>query len=192
MLSNPPSPQRLAHLLQNRRIIDRRRHGPLLPVRDFLHRSAQNLPRARLRQALDWDHGLEGGDGADAVADEGNDFAFDVGGRAVDAGVEDDEAAGHLALHRVGHTDDGAFGDVGVFGEDFLHRAGRQAVAGDVDDVVGAGHDEEVAVLVDDAGVGRLVVAGELGEIGAFEALVGVPERRQAAGRQGEFRHHVS
>ena len=44
-------------------------------------------------------------------------------------------------------------------GEHLLHRAGREAVACDVDDVVGARHDEDVAVLVDVAGVGRLVVA---------------------------------
>jgi hypothetical protein len=44
-------------------------------------------------------------------------------------------------------------------------------MAGDVDDVVGARHDEEVAVLVHVARVRRLVVAGELVEIGRAEAL---------------------
>ena len=44
-------------------------------------------------------------------------------------------------------------------------RAGREPVAGDVDDVVGAGHDVDVAVLVDEAGIGGLVVAGKVVEI---------------------------
>jgi hypothetical protein len=58
-------------------------------------------------------------------------------------------------------ADDGALGDVAVRGEHLLHAAGREAVAGDVDDVVGAAHDVDVAVVVDEAGVGGLVVAGE-------------------------------
>jgi hypothetical protein len=59
----------------------------------------------------------------------------------VDAGLEHDEAERHLALQLVGDADHRAFGDVGMRGQHLLHRAGRQAVAGDVDDVVGARHD---------------------------------------------------
>jgi hypothetical protein len=96
-----------------------------------------------------------------------------------------------LALQLVGDADDGAFGDVRDGRQDLLHAAGRQPVAGDVDDVVGARHDEEVAVLVHVAGIGRLVVAGELVEIGA-EALIGVPQRRQAARRQRQLDDDVA
>ena len=45
-------------------------------------------------------------------------------------------------------------------------------MARDVDDVVGAAHDVDVAVVVDEAGVGGLVVAGKLGEVALPEALV--------------------
>ena len=54
-------------------------------------------------------------------------------------------------------------------------------MAGDIDDVVGAAHHEDIAVLVLVAGVGGFVVAGEFGEIGFLEALVLLPQRRQAA-----------
>ena len=53
-----------------------------------------------------------------------------------------------LPLHGVGDADDGAFGHVLVLGHHLLHLARRQAMAGDVDDVVGARHHEDVAVGV--------------------------------------------
>ena len=49
----------------------------------------------------------------------------------------------------------------GCGGEHRLHRAGREPVPGDVDDVVGAAHDVEVAVLVDVPAVAGEVVAVE-------------------------------
>ena len=78
---------------------------------------------------------------------------------AVDARLQNDEADGQLALQLVGDADHGALGDVRMRGEHLLHRSGREAVAGDVDDVVGPRHDVDVAVLVDVARVGRLVEA---------------------------------
>ena len=53
-----------------------------------------------------------------------------------------------MAFEWVVDADDGAFGDGGVAGEDLFEFAGGQPVAGDVDDVVGAAHDVEVAVAV--------------------------------------------
>jgi hypothetical protein len=44
----------------------------------------------------------------------------------------------HLPLQRIAHADHGAFGNIGMRGQHLLHRAGGQAVARDVDDVVGA------------------------------------------------------
>ena len=79
---------------------------------------------------------------------------------ALGAGLQHDEAQRHLAAQVVGHAEDGALGDVGVRRDDLLHRAGREAVAGDVDDVVDAAHHEHVAVLVDVPAVARQVPAG--------------------------------
>jgi FKBP-type peptidyl-prolyl cis-trans isomerase 2 len=67
--------------------------------------------------------------------------------------VEAEEAHGQLALELVRHADHGAFGHVRMGGQHLLHAAGRQPVAGHVDDVIGARHDVEIAVLVDHARV---------------------------------------
>ena len=71
-------------------------------------------------------------------------------------------------------------------GEHLFHRSGREPVAGDVDDVVHATHDVEVAVLVLVARVAREVVVRVLREIRRLVARVVVPEGRQATGRQRE------
>ena len=54
-LAEPLALRRAADLVEDRRIVDRRRHRPGLAVGDLLHRAAQNLAGARLRQALDHD-----------------------------------------------------------------------------------------------------------------------------------------
>ena len=71
--------------------------------------------------------------------------------------------------------------------DDFLDAAGRQPVAGDIDDVVGAGHHVDIAVLVDEPGVGSLVIAGIGAEIGLHKTPVLPPQRRQCAGRQRQL-----
>ena len=73
----------------------------------------------------------------------------DLGLVARHPGLQHHEAERRLALQRVGRADHGAFRHVGVRGQHFLHRSGRQAVAGDVDDVVGAAHHPDVAVGID-------------------------------------------
>jgi hypothetical protein len=74
----------------------------------------------------------------------------------------------------------------------FLHATGRQPVTGDIDDVVGARHDEQVAVIIDETGIRCFVVAGKLGEIGIAEPVFGVPQRRQAARRQRQLDNNIS
>ena len=121
--------------------------------------------------------------GTDPVAHDLHDLRDDLAVRAFHACFQDDEADRQLPFELVRHADHRALGHVRVRGEDLLHRPGREAMAGDVDDVVGAGHDEDVVVLVDVAGVGGLVVAGKGGEVCLAEALVRVPERRRGARR---------
>ena len=52
LLRVPQLLQRLGDLIEDDGIVDRRRHGVLHAVRHLLHRAAQDLARARLRQAL--------------------------------------------------------------------------------------------------------------------------------------------
>src|SRR2546430_3854999 len=127
--------QRRADLLQDRRIIDRRRHGPGLAIGDLLHGAAQDFPRTRLRQPRDRDRKLEGCDRPDFFAHEADALLLDLGHGPVYAGLEHDEAAGHLALELIRDADHGAFGDL-LRGEHLLHTAGREPVAGGVYDVV--------------------------------------------------------
>jgi hypothetical protein len=124
---------------------------------------------------------------ADFVAHHLDDLLDDVLVRPVDAGLQHHEADRHLAFQFVVDADHRALGDVLVLGKDFLHAAGREAVAGDVDEVVGATHDVDVAVLVEVAGIARLVVAGVVGHVAVDEALAVVPQGRKARGRQGQL-----
>src|SRR5215470_16868876 len=89
--------QRSADLVQDQRIVNRRRHGPGLAVGDLLHGAAQDFPRTRLRQPGDSDRKLERRDRPDFFAHESDAFLLDLGDRPVDAGLEHDEAAGDLA-----------------------------------------------------------------------------------------------
>src|SRR5262249_11743661 len=130
---------------------------------------------------------LEGGDGTDFFAHEPDAFLLDLGSRPLDAGLEHNEAAGDLALELVGDADHGALGDILMRGEHLLHSTGREPMAGDVNDIVGATHDVDVAVFVLEAGIRRLVIPGKLGEITLLEPLVLLPQRRQAARRERQF-----
>ena len=66
----------------------------------------------------------------------------------------------------------------------FLERAGRKAVAGHVDDVVGPGHHVEIAFGVHITGVAGRIAAVVVAQIGLTEAVVGLPECRKSARRQ--------
>ena len=104
-----------------------------------------------------------------------------LGPAAVDPALEHDQPPWHLALEVVGHADHRALGDVGVAGERRLDRARRQPVPGDVEHVVGAAHDVDVAVLVDEPAVTGEVVAVEDRQVPGDEAVVVLPQRRQGA-----------
>src|SRR2546430_16821483 len=65
----------------------------------------------------------------------------------------------YTTLFRSGHAHHRALGHVAMGGEHLFHRPRGEPVARDVDDVVGAAHHPEIAVLILVAGVGRQVVA---------------------------------
>src|SRR5262249_24241973 len=74
--ADPASFQLRTDLVEDRRIIDGRRHIPGLPVGDLLHRAAQDLARARFRQAIDGNCELEGGDRTDLLAHQRDNLPF--------------------------------------------------------------------------------------------------------------------
>src|SRR5258705_509173 len=65
-------------------------------------------------------------------------------------------------------------------------------MSGDIDNVVGAAHDEDVSALVDIAGIAGVIVARMTGHIRAHKAIVGIPERRQCAGRHGKLDRDIT
>src|SRR3984885_7712948 len=192
--AGPPAPpltgprlQRLLDLIEGLRILDRRRGRPGVSIGDLLYRAAQDLARAGFRQTGHDEGHLEGGDRADLVAHQLNNLLLDLCRRTIDAGFQDHKPTGRLAFDLVLDAKHSAFCNVRVRSHDLLHSAGRQAVAGDVDDVVGPPEDGEIPVLVDETRVSRFVIAGALVEIALAHPLVLAVERWQAARRQRQF-----
>ncbi len=89
-------------------------------------------------------------------------------------------------------TDDGALGDRGMPRDRGFEGARREAMARDVDHVVRATHDVEIAVLVDVAAITRGVEAGEGGQVRRHVAVIVTPERGQRARRQGQTNGDVA
>ena len=92
-----------------------------------------------------------------------------------------------MALQIVMGAEDGTLGDIGMVGDDLLHRPGGEPVTGDIDDVVHTAHDIDIAVLVDIAAVAGIIIAGKLGHVGLDEPLVVAPQRDEVAGRQRQL-----
>lgn len=109
------------------------------------------------------------------LAHAGDEFGGDRRIGFVHAGFEDHKAERRLALQGIGHADHRAFGDIGMAGEDFFHLAGGEAMAGDIDDVIGAAHHPDIAIGVDHPGIGGVVIAGVVLQIGLAEALGRLP-----------------
>ena len=107
--------------------------------------------------------------GGDAFA-VGLEFAFEGLAGGV-AGAEDDVGLDDFAAHFFGDADGGGFEDGGVFLESGFDFGGSDAVAGGIDDVIGAADEVEEAVGVAVAGVaGEVVIADDAagGFLGIF------------------------
>ncbi len=71
-------------------------------------------------------------------------------------------------------------------------RTGAETVGGDVNDVVGAGHDMHVAVFVNHAGVASVdPFAVEAFHVAFVESLVIVEERREAGWRKRYSEYNI-
>ena len=98
-----------------------------------------------------------------------------------------DKSERQLAFQFVGHSNNRAFRHIRVVGQHFFHRAGRQAVAGNIDHVVGPRHDIDITIFVDHAGVTGFVIAGERGQIRFAVPCLGVPQVWQGTRGQWQF-----
>src|SRR5215468_3949285 len=178
--------ERQGDLVQDGGIVDGGGHGVLHAVGDPLHGAAEDLARARLGQPLHHDGELEGGHGPDPLAHALHEIMTELVVGALHARLGHHEADGHLALESVGHAHYRALRHVGMTGQHFFHGARGEPVASDIDDVVDATHDVEIAVLVLEARVAGQIVAGMALEVGTLVPRVVVPERRETAGRHGQ------
>src|SRR3954451_11380397 len=84
--------QRAADLVKHLGVLDGGGHGPRIAVGDLLDGAAEDFSGARLGQPLHDDGETERRDRADLVAHQLHAFLFDLAGRAVDAGLQHDEA----------------------------------------------------------------------------------------------------
>jgi len=84
-------------------------------------------------------------------------------------------------------TDDRTFRHVFMRRDNLLHLSSRQTVASDIDHIVHAAHDEDVAVLIDVPAVACEVIAGERLEVGFDKPLVRLPQRRKRTGGKGKL-----
>ena len=89
------------------------------PSAIFLMVPRRILPERVFGSRAHGDRELERRHGTELFAHQGHDLLLDFGVTPGDAGLQHQEAAGHLALDGVLDAEHRAFGDVGVAGEHF-------------------------------------------------------------------------
>ncbi|EGJ73920.1 putative acetyl-CoA synthetase [Streptomyces sp. Tu6071] len=99
---------------------------------------------------------------------------------------EDDVRLGDVEPYGIGRGHDGRLGDGGVFEQRALQLEGADLVVARLEDVVGAAHVGEVAVLVPGADVARPVVPAGRRRGGAFLVAVVAAHEADGAGREVE------
>src|SRR5690554_2383574 len=182
----------LVDVLQAGRIVDGGGNAVLLAIGDVTQQLAQDLARAGLGQAIHHQHLLETGDGADLLAHQGDKLLLQRKFITIKAILGDNQPDRNLPPEGIMDTDNGTLGYGLVGPDDFFHFAGREPVSGNIDDIIGATHDEKVTILVKVAAIASQVVARISGHIGALKTLGVLPNTNQAAGRQRLFDDHAA
>ena len=155
-----------------------------------MHSAAQQFAAAGFRQHRDKAHTGRPRHGAQVVVDQLHDLAFEFQPRALvaqQAGVlGHGKRHRHLTLELIGHAHHRHLGHVRMRRDALLDLARAQAVPGDVDHVVGAPQNEEVAIGVLDAPVKSAVHQPPRHRlpVGADEARIIAPNRLHATRRQ--------
>jgi hypothetical protein len=98
-----------------------------------------------------------------------------------------DETDGDLALEIVDFGYNGCFGHLGMSEQLLLHAGSGEPVSGRVDDVIEPGHNIEVAILIEVAGIPGGVVPGCGGQVFLDKGLVVVVEGKHKGRREGQF-----
>ncbi|MNZ63454.1 hypothetical protein D3C78_816010 [compost metagenome] len=109
-------------------------------------------------------------------------------GRLVDALtiLEHHQGQRHLPFDLIMYANDRTLGHGRMTSDQILHFPRGQPMPGNVDDIVGAPHDVDEAIVIQIAAVAGMVVARISGEVRLQVALVVAPQRLTAARRQGQ------
>ena len=142
------SRQRGRDLVEYDRVFNGRRHFPFLSVRNLDHGGPKDLAGSRFRETVNDSSLLERRDRSDSSSDGGNTFADDLVFRSLASGVQAQEPQWKLSFQLVVNPNDRAFCNIWVVGENLFHLTRRQAMPGDVDDIIGPGHDIAITVFI--------------------------------------------
>src|SRR5215470_1680458 len=170
--------------IQRARVLDGRGHRLVVTVRDAAHGLAQDLPRACLGQSGHHVHLAQRRHRPDLVPNQLDELGTDHGRVGAGAGLEHHEAARYLPLDRIFDPDHGTLSHRGMAGQHLFHLAGGQPMAGHVEHIVGAAHDEQVPVRVHVTAVTGQVAPRVMRQVRVDVALVVAPQSGQATGGQ--------
>ena len=152
---------------------------------DLLEEAAHDLAGTRFRQRSGKADLIRRGDRTDDLADVLLEFVFEstVG---LDAFLHGDEADDALAFQFIWTTDDGGLGDGRMRNEGAFDFGGAETMTGDVEHVVDAANDPDVAVFVTTCSVASEIPAFEVAPVSLLVAFLVAPNATQH-GRPGLF-----
>jgi hypothetical protein len=168
---------RLNNLLHHARVAQSANVAELvfLAREDLAQNSAHDLTRTRLGQIGDAEDRFRRGEGSDGFADL-HDEGFAQLVILLVTVFDADESVDRLASELVVNAYHSSLADGVVLDQRGLDFGGRQAMAGDVDDVVYAAADPVVALGIAGSAVTSEVVAFVDVQVGVHVALVGAPD----------------
>ena len=84
-----------------------------------------------------------------------------------------------MPLEIIGNTDHRTFSNIGMVCQHFFELAGGQAMTGNINHIIGAGHDVEIAIGIAIAGITGFIIAGKSREIFLNKSLIRTPDGQQ-------------
>jgi hypothetical protein len=136
----------------------------------FAEEAAHDLAAAGFGKSFGEADVVGTGEGADFLGDPLAQFVFQFAGGLV-AGLKRYEGRDGLAFEIVGATYDCGFSDFGVCDEGRFDFHGTETVSADIDDIIDAPHQPEIAIGIHARTVAGEVAAGYVGPVGLLEAL---------------------
>src|SRR5712691_8824583 len=147
---------------------------------DLFEEPAHDFAGARFGQGIRKANIVRLGDGPDLFGDMLAQF-FTQGGLGAEATFEGDEGNQRLTFEIIRSADHRGLGNFWMADERALDLRGADAMAGNIEDIIDAANDPEIAVFVLPAAITGEVAALDLAPINLFVALRIAPEAAQHA-----------